>query len=59
MSAKNEDLGRNLSPTEAAEYTEAYRRGSGLVSKHMNLHDREPAAAETQEAEPQEGIRCL
>jgi hypothetical protein len=35
MPGRNEDWGRNLTPAEAAEYTEAYRRGSGLVSKYM------------------------
>jgi hypothetical protein len=59
MPATNEDLGGDLTPAEAAEYTEAYRRGSGLVSRHMNLHDRERAAAEMREAELREGIRLL
>jgi tetratricopeptide (TPR) repeat protein len=52
-------LGRNLTAVEAAEYTDAYRRGSDLVSKYMNLHDRGQAAAETRDAELWEGIRCL
>jgi tetratricopeptide (TPR) repeat protein len=59
MPGKSEDLGRNLTPAEAAEYTEAYRRGSGLVSKHMNLDDRELVVAETREAELREGIGLL
>jgi hypothetical protein len=41
MPGQDKDLGRNLTPVEAAEYSEAYRRGSGLVGKHMNLDHRE------------------
>jgi tetratricopeptide (TPR) repeat protein len=59
MPGKKEDLGQNLTPAEAAEYTEAYQRGSDLVMKHINLHDREPAPAPTKEAELREGLGSL
>jgi Flp pilus assembly protein TadD len=49
----------DLSPAEAAEYTEAYRKGSGLVNQHMDLHDREWASSETREADLREGLRLL
>ena len=43
MHGKNEDLGRNLTPAQAAEYNQTYKRGSRLLKKHMSLHDQEPA----------------
>ena len=59
MPGKKDDLDRNLTPQEAAEYGEVYRKGCGLVNKHMNLHDREPAPSPAKEAEVREGIRWL
>jgi tetratricopeptide (TPR) repeat protein len=59
MPATNEDLGRNLTPAQAAEYTEAYQKGCRLLNKHMTLHDREPASSSAKEAEVRDGIRCL
>lgn len=59
MHGKNDDVAQNLPAAEAAEYREAYRNGSTLVMKHINLHDREPAAAPNKEAELREGIRFL
>jgi tetratricopeptide (TPR) repeat protein len=59
MPRKPEELGQNLTPAQAAEYTEAYQRGSALVSKHMDLHDRDPAAAPEKAAELREGLRLL
>jgi tetratricopeptide (TPR) repeat protein len=59
MPAKNEDLGRNLTPAEVAEYTEAYQKGCGLLDKHMTLHDREPGSSSAKDAEVREGIQCL
>jgi tetratricopeptide (TPR) repeat protein len=53
------DLGRDLADAEAAEYADAYRRGSGLMNRHIDLHDREPAPSEGREAEVREGIRLL
>jgi Flp pilus assembly protein TadD len=59
MSAKNNDLGQGLTAAEEAEYTEVYQKGCGLVKKHMNLHDREPAPSPATESEVREGIRLL
>jgi tetratricopeptide (TPR) repeat protein len=59
MPGKNEDLGRNLTPAEAAEYNEAYRKGCGLLEKHLTLHGQDPAPSSAKEAEVREGIRCL
>jgi len=53
------DLGRNLTEAEAAEYTEAYQRGSDLLEKHSDLQDQESVPSEGREAELQEGIRLL
>jgi Flp pilus assembly protein TadD len=59
MRDKNENLGQTLTALEAAEYTAVYQKGSDLVSKHITLHDREPAPAPTREAELREGIGLL
>jgi tetratricopeptide (TPR) repeat protein len=59
MTTRNEDLGRNLTAAEAAEYRELYRRGCDLLDRHMTLHGREPAHSPAKEAEVREGIRCL
>jgi tetratricopeptide (TPR) repeat protein len=59
MHGKEEKLGENLTAREAAEYTAAYKRGSGLLGKHMTLHDREPAPSPAREAEVREGLRWL
>ena len=53
------DLGRNLTEAEAAEYTEAYQRGSDLLEKHIDLQDQESVPSEGREAEVREGIRLL
>ena len=58
MPGKNK-LGENLTPAEAAEYTQAYKRGCRLVEKHMILHGEEQAPSPAKEAEVQESIRCL
>src|SRR4051812_45923852 len=59
MHGKKEDLGQNLPASEAAEYTAVYQRGSDLVMKHIDLHDREPVPSPTREAEVREGIQLL
>jgi tetratricopeptide (TPR) repeat protein len=59
MPAKNDDLGRNLTPAQAAEYSDAYRKGCRLLKRHLTLQDREPASSPAKEVEVQEGIRCL
>jgi tetratricopeptide (TPR) repeat protein len=59
MKPKLEGSGENISAAEAAEYTDAYERGCGLVNKHMTLHDREPTPSPAKEAEVREGIRLL
>jgi tetratricopeptide (TPR) repeat protein len=59
MPAKSEDWGRNLTPAESAEYTEVYRKGCGLLNKHIELHDREPTSSSGKDAEVRDGIRCL
>ena len=53
------DLGRNLTEAEAAEYTEAYQGGSDLLEKHSDLQDQESVPSEGREAEVREGIRLL
>ena len=59
MQGKKEVLGQNLTASEAAAYTEAYHRGSGLVMKYIDLHDQEPVPLPVKEAEVREGIRLL
>jgi tetratricopeptide (TPR) repeat protein len=59
MPANNNDLAKNLSPAEAAEYTEAYKKGCGLLNKYLTLHGREPATSAVKEADVREGLRCL
>ena len=41
MHGKNEDVGENLTAAEAVEYKAFYKKGSDLVMKHIDLHDRE------------------
>jgi tetratricopeptide (TPR) repeat protein len=59
MTRRPEDQGQDLTAAEAAEYTEVYKKGSGLVNKHMALHDREPVPSPARDAELREGIRLL
>src|ERR1700692_2251486 len=59
MHGKKADPGQSLTAAEAAEYTEAYKKGSDLVMKHMDLHAREQAPSPAKEAEVREGIRLL
>jgi tetratricopeptide (TPR) repeat protein len=59
MHGKNEDLGQNLTPQEAAEYNRDFQKGCDLLDKHLTLHDREAAPAPAREAEVREGIRLL
>src|SRR5262249_41092710 len=59
MTRRPEDQGQNLTAQEAAEYTEVYKKGCGLVNRHMALHDREPAPSPAREAELREGVRLL
>jgi tetratricopeptide (TPR) repeat protein len=59
MPTRNEDLARSLTPAEAAEYTEVYKKGCGLLNKHIDLHDREAVSSSAKEAEVREGIECL
>src|SRR5262245_39736714 len=55
MPGKNEPL----TAAEAAEYTAAYKKGSDLLLKHINLHEQEPTAAPNKEAELREGLGLL
>jgi tetratricopeptide (TPR) repeat protein len=55
MPGKNEPL----TAAEAAEYTAAYKKGSDLLLKHINLHGQEPTAAPSKEAELREGLGLL
>ena len=59
MTVEKEDVGQSLSAAKAAEYTAVYKKGSDLVMKHINLHDREPAPAPTKEADLREGLGSL
>jgi tetratricopeptide (TPR) repeat protein len=59
MPARNEDWSRDLTPAQAAEYNEAYRKGCRLLNRHFNLHDREPAPSPAKEAEVRQGVRLL
>lgn len=59
MHHQDDSVGQDLSAANATEYKEAYKRGSDLVMRHIDLHDREPAAGPVKEAELREGIRCL
>ncbi|HYT95013.1 MAG TPA: tetratricopeptide repeat protein [Gemmataceae bacterium] len=59
MNENVEDLGGDLTDAAAAEYTALYQQGSDLVMKHINLDDREPAAAPAKEVELREGLRLL
>jgi tetratricopeptide (TPR) repeat protein len=59
MPGKKHDGDETLTAAEAAEYTGVYEKGSGLVMKHINLHDREPAPAPNKEAELREGLGLL
>jgi tetratricopeptide (TPR) repeat protein len=59
MPARNEDWSRDLTPAQAAEYNEAYRRGCRLLNKHIDLHGREPAPSSRRAVEVREGIRRL
>ncbi len=59
MNHDDNELGRNLTDAEAAEYTEVYRRGSDLLGKLIDLQDQEPEPSEGREAEIREGIRLL
>jgi Flp pilus assembly protein TadD len=59
MNHDDNELGRNLTDTEATEYTEVYQRGSDLLKRHINLQDQEPERSEGREAEIREGIRLL
>ncbi len=59
MPAKDNDLGRDLTPAQVAEYNEAYRKGCDLLEKHLTLHGQEPAPSSSKEAEVREGIRWL
>jgi hypothetical protein len=57
VTGKPEEQGQNLTTAEAAEYKADYRKGSGLVNKHMGLHDLEPVHSSTKDAEFREGTR--
>jgi tetratricopeptide (TPR) repeat protein len=59
MKNESQNPGRILPDDEAAEYTEVYKKGSDLLSRHMDLHDRKPTLSGTREAELREGIRLL
>jgi tetratricopeptide (TPR) repeat protein len=59
MPAKKEDWSQGLTAAQAAEYSQVYQKGCGLLKKHMTLHDREAAPSRAKEAEVREGIRCL
>ena len=56
MPGKNEDANLPLTAAEAAEYTAAYKKGSELLMKHINLHGQEPTSAPSKEAELREGL---
>jgi Flp pilus assembly protein TadD len=56
---RDKELGRQLTTAEAAEYQQAYRQGSELLSRHIDLQGREPAPSPKREAEVREGIRLL
>jgi hypothetical protein len=59
MHGEKANAGRNLTTAEAAEYRQTYQRGSDLVMKHINLHDRATPPSLDKEAEVREGIRLL
>jgi tetratricopeptide (TPR) repeat protein len=59
MNHDDNELGRNLTDAEAAEYTEVYRRGNDLLGKYIDLQDQETTRSEKREAELEEGIRLL
>jgi tetratricopeptide (TPR) repeat protein len=59
MTAKNDDMDEGLTAAQATEYTEVYKKGSRLVSRHMNLHDQESTPSPAKESQVREGIRCL
>src|SRR4051794_37785336 len=59
MRRDHAELGRALTDAEADEYNEAYKHGADLLSRHINLHDRDPAPSPAREAEVREGIRLL
>ena len=59
MHGNREKMGQNLTAAEAAEYTAAYKKGSELLMKHINLHGQEPTSAPSKEAELREGLGLL
>jgi Flp pilus assembly protein TadD len=59
MRGEKANGGRKLTAAEVAEYRETYQRGSDLVMKHIDLHDREAPPSPDKEARVREGIRLL
>jgi len=49
----------NNEPDADAEYAEVYRKGSDLLSRHIDLHDQQRGPSRTREPDLREGIRLL